>query len=464
MRLTILSVVFVFCSAIHAQKTSQEASTVFKYRVSLTDKNNNGYSIDKPEMFLSEKSIERRKRYNIQIDETDLPVTEAYVKKIAQQGVGIVHKSKWNNTVVVQTRDSFKINKVRALDFVKGVELVAVSLPNKQPDPGRKNLVKAIPEDLDSARVYGISSNQFMQIRGNVLHMKGFKGKGMTIAITDGGFSNVDIIPCMKNIDILGSRDFVNPKDDMFAEHDHGTKVLSCMGMNTKNIHIGTAPEASYWLIRTEDTHTEQPVEQDNWIAGVEFADSVGVDIINASIGYFDFDNPHKDVKYWELDGKTHIISRTASMLASKGIILCNSAGNEGNKSWKKICIPADASDILTVGAVGMNGAPTWFTSVGNSEDGRIKPDICALGDKAGVIDNTGYTSTASGTSFASPILCGMVACLWQAFPELNAYEIMDIVRQSGNYAEHPNNVYGYGIANFKKAYDLGKQKVNRSR
>jgi subtilisin family serine protease len=229
--------------------------------------------------------------------------------------------------------------------------------------------------------------------------------------------------------------------------------------MNDKNVFVGTAPDASFWLLRSEETNTEQIVEEDNWAAAVEFADSVGVDVINSSLGYALFNDDLKtSVKYWELDGKTHLNSRSASMLAAKGIILCNSAGNEGNDYWKKIGVPADASDILAVGAVDDIGVNTRFSSVGNTEDGRIKPDVCAMGGRACVMNITGHTTHANGTSFSSPILSGMVTCLWQALPKLNAYEIMDIIRKSGHYAEHPNNIYGYGIPDFMKALELGKE------
>jgi len=327
------------------------------------------------------------------------------------------------------------------------------------PNPGRKELINTDQEKHDSVMIFGKGANQINILNGAHLHEMGYRGKGITIAIVDAGFQNVDVIPAFKHADIIGVKDFVNPNDDIYAEHNHGTRVFSCIASDEKYVFVGTAPEASFWLLRTEDAYTEQPVEEDNWIAAIEFADSVGVDIINSSLGYYHFDEPHSSLLHKDLNGKTHIISRTASMIAAKGMILCTSAGNEGNDAWKKISIPADAKDILSVGSVNKNGLVSFFSSVGYSADGRVKPDVCALGSMACVLGSNGHTTYANGTSFSSPILTGMIACLWQALPELNAYEIMEIVRKSGNAYSTPNVKYGNGIPDFMEALDRGRKK-----
>ncbi len=440
----------------------------YKYRVYLKDKKASDFSVKHPEKFLSQKSIERRQKQGLKIDESDLPVSRKYLNEVEACGVELLHCSKWNNTVLVQTNDTLLMDKVLNLSCVKSVRKVATyTSPIPKPDPNRKSIVsdedpksKSFLEGLQSDLVerqmsnsykYGNGYNQIKMLNGIALHEQGFRGKGMTIAIIDGGFHNADVIPYFKDVDILGFKDFALKGGDVFGEEEHGTMVLSCIGTNCRGKLIGTAPEASFWLLRSEDGHTEQMVEEDNWCAAIEFADSVGVDVVNTSLGYTVYDEKGDNVKYWEQDGKTRLISISASMAASKGMVLCQSAGNEGDEPWKRIGCPADASDILAVGALTSAGVNTNFSSIGNSYDGRIKPDVCAQGQSCAVIDKYGDLTRASGTSFSSPILCGMVACYWQAHPKLTALEVMDKIRKSGNNAEHPDNVFGYGIPDFMK-------------
>ena len=300
---------------------------------------------------------------------------------------------------------------------------------------------------------YGKGWGQLHMMNLDALHNKGYKGAGMTIAIIDGGFYNADIIPMLKNVTVLGYRDFVNPGiDDVFEQELHGTMVLSCIGTNQPGQFVGTAPEASFWLLRSEDGHSEQLVEEDTWCAAIEFADSVGADVVNTSLGYTEFDNKADNVRYYELDGHTHIISKSASMAADKGMVLCQSAGNSAfYDAWKLIGAPADADNILTVGAVNSDRVNTLFSSIGNSYDGRIKPDVCAQGEDCTVIDRDGTLTTADGTSFSSPIMCGSVACFWQANPKLTAKQVITLVRALGDNAEHPDNVFGWGIPDYSK-------------
>ena len=297
-------------------------------------------------------------------------------------------------------------------------------------------------------------------LKGGQLHKAGFLGKGMMIAIIDGGFKNADRIPELKKIDIRGWHDFVSPqKPALFSETDHGTKVLSIMGTYHPHIFIGTAPKASYWLLRSEDQQTEQEVEEDYWTMAAEFADSVGCDVINSSLGYNEYDHKWMSYKQWQLDGKTSFVSRSAAMLAQKGVVLCNSAGNSGMGPWKKIGVPADADHILTIGAITADEprhiAP--FSSVGPAHDGRVKPDVVAIGAPAFLINGRGAITEDMGTSFSTPVVCGLVACLWQALPQRTAEEIIELIRLSGNNIEHPDNIYGYGVPNFWKAYMLGR-------
>ena len=250
---------------------------------------------------------------------------------------------------------------------------------------------------------------------------------------------------------------FVSDYADIFAESSHGMMVLSCIGMNQPDVMTGTAPEASFWLLRSEDEYTEHLVEQDYWAAAVEFADSVGADVLNTSLGYYTFDDKSKDYKYRDLDGRHALMSRQASRIADKGMILVCSAGNSGMGSWKKITPPGDADNVLTVGAVNKNALLAPFSSIGNTADNRIKPDVVAVGEGSDVMRTDGTQGKANGTSFSSPIMCGMVTCLWQARPELTAKEVIELVRRSGDRADFPDNIYGYGIPDMWKAYNSNK-------
>lgn len=309
-------------------------------------------------------------------------------------------------------------------------------------------------EDTDSLTLWGKGYVQIHQLGGDELHNRGFRGRGMTIAIIDGGFYNADIIPMLKDVRILGTRDFVETENggNIYGSQSHGMMVLSCIAANTPYTFTGAAPDASFWLLRSEDGDTEQPVEEDNWAAAIEFADSVGADVVNTSLGYFDFDDKADNYAYWQLDGHHEICSNSASMLAAKGMVLCCSAGNEADEHWKLISTPADAEDVLTVGALTDRGENTLFSSIGPAADGRVKPDVMAMGQDCTLLGTDGTLTTASGTSFASPIMCGMVACFWQAHPHMTAKEVINAVRQLGDRHAHPDNVYGYGTPDFSKS------------
>lgn len=430
-------------------------------RVSLADKKGTPYRLSKPERFLSARAIERRKRQGISVDSTDLPITPAYIEQIRKQGFEVVCQSKWNNTVLVKNVYEDGLEKLKQLPFVKDAKNV-FHAPDSFNVPKRSEL-ENIPYKQDSVenKEHGLAHRQIDMMNGIRLHEAGFRGKGMLIAILDGGFMNVDSIPVFTTVNIIGTKDFSTPKSsNIYSELDHGTMVLSTMATNLPYIYIGTAPEASYLLIRTEAGATESLAEEDFWAAGAEYADFMGVDIINSSLGYTTYDDKSTSHVYADLDGNTSFVSRTASRLAAKGIVLTNSAGNSGSGTWKKIGVPADARDILAVGAITKNKVNTVFSSVGPSADGRVKPDIMAIGNACWLIKGNGKIGTANGTSFASPLACGMVACLWQALPNKTAFEIMDLVRRSAHQYHQPDNIFGYGIPDFWKAYQNGGQGI----
>lgn len=428
------------------------AQDSLRYHIDLKDKVATEYSLKHPEKFLSSKALQRRQKQNLQVDSTDLPVPEAYIKAIRQTGVKVLVTSKWENFVTVSCNDTALIDKIRTLPFVKSATKVWKTPANVIASSRRDTIINDLTVNPDT--IYGTSYGQIHVSKADLLHEAGFKGQGMTIAVIDGGFHNFDRIPALDNVKVLGTKDFVESDADIFAESTHGLSVLSCMATNKPGVMIGTAPEASYWLLRSEDSDSEYPIEQDYWVAAVEYADSVGVDLINTSLGYNEFDDSSMDFKLRDLNGKHSVISRAASRLADKGMILVCSAGNSGNSVWKKITPPGDADNVLTVGAiVWQTGVIASFSSVGNTQDGRVKPDVVAAGVRADVINSHGSQGKANGTSFASPIMCGMVACLWQACPTLTAKEVIDLVRQAGDRAEFPDNIYGYGIPDMWKAY-----------
>ena len=297
-------------------------------------------------------------------------------------------------------------------------------------------------------------------LNGQKLHEAGFNGKGILVAVIDGGFMNVDKIGYLKNVNVVGTRDFVYPYTaNLYDELDHGTEVLSTIAANSDSVFVGTAPGASFLLLRSEFGPLENLVEEDFWTQAVEYADSVGADIVTSSLGYTEFDDKAASHKYREQDGRTALISRTASMISGKGMILTNSAGNTGAAKWKRIGFPGDAHDVLTVGALAPDSTNTTFSSVGPTYDGRVKPDVMAMGGYCTVINGKGLVAHANGTSFSTPITCGLVACLWQALPNKTASEIMQLVRESADRADYPDNIFGYGIPNFWKAYQMGLNK-----
>ncbi len=445
------------------------------WRYTLKDKQGTSYSTAHPGRWLSHKAIERRKRQGLAIDSTDLPVSGKYLHQIEEslnkRQLGdrktksewvIIGTSRWNNTVLVRSNDTTLLSRLTALDCISRAQCVWISpdsidRPKKRPYQDTYNPWDSIP-----GLNYGNGKEQMEMLKGQRLHNLGKRGKGMTIAVLDGGFQNVDVIPAFSHANIVGSKDFVYPHSQyFFQETDHGTKVLSAMAANEPQVLIGTAPEARYWLLRCEDQQTEQPVEEDYWAMAAEFADSVGADIISSSLGYNEYDS----LSYYhqhDLDGQTTLISHTASMLAQKGIILVNSAGNSGMGPWKKISFPADAHDILTVGAVNEDKKNAPFCGVGPTQDGRVKPDVMALGSPTSLISGRGSIVRDMGTSFSTPLVTGLVACLWQALPEKTALEIIDLVRQTSSNYQKPDNIYGYGIPNFWRAYMIGKMQTEQ--
>ncbi|MDP3435259.1 MAG: S8 family serine peptidase, partial [Bacteroidota bacterium] len=329
---------------------SAQVSPQNTYWVKLTDKKGTSFQIDRPEKFLSQRAINRRIKQHIAIDETDLPVSTVYLDSLRKLGLEVVHTSKWLNGATVRTADTALITTIATLPFVQMVQLTKPAIVIKSSVNKFKELESELNSDVSPFN-YGNAYNQLSQLNGQYLHNQGFRGKGIQIAVLDAGFWHVDQIAAFDSLRngnrILGKRDFVNPKSDFYQQHTHGMSVLSCMGGNTPGSLIGTSPDASFYLFRSEDVATEYLIEEDNWVAAAELADSLGVDVINSSLGYYDFDDPKMNHPYADLDGKTTRVTQGANMAFQKGILVFSSAGNEGNNSWKRIIAPSDGKDVL---------------------------------------------------------------------------------------------------------------------
>jgi len=301
---------------------------------------------------------------------------------------------------------------------------------------------------------YGCSRKQLEMLNGISLHEKGFRGQGMRIAVIDAGFENVNKIKAFEKMLIKDTRNISNPENSIYCENNHGTKTLSCLAANLPGIIVGSAPDATYLLIKSEVSNSESPIEEDFWAAAVEYADSMGVDIISSSLGYYRYDSIQNYYSHNDLDGQTAFASRIAEIAAQKGILLVISAGNEGAVEWSKITFPADANDVLTVGSINKEYQKSTFSSVGLTADGRIKPDVVALGTGVCVIDSDGSTYRLNGTSFSTPLIAGLAACLWQAFPQLKNTELIKLIQESSSQSQNPDYQLGYGIPDFFKAYN----------
>lgn len=449
--LFIISFIFLF--------SSWSSFAQVRYWVKLTDKNGTPYSISTPSAFLSPQAIARRATYSIPIDQTDLPVNPSYVAQIENVAdVTVVYASKWLNGVVVsvpnKTLAITALSTIHNFSFVSDTSRVKrmkldISMPQEYvPVPGSSK--PSTSSNTSGTYNYGGSYWQNHQLNVICLHEQGYRGQGMTIAVLDAGFLNVDkheVFDSLRNNGgIIGTRDFVNGTAHAYYGSQHGTMVLSCLAANKPGRILGSAPMAKYWLLRTEDGGSETITEEYNWIRGAEFADSVGADILTTSLGYTQFDVSSQDHSYATLNGKTAPMSIASTMAARKGLFVLNAAGNEGQQSWKYISVAADADSICAVGAIDSLENVVAFSGIGPTSDGRIKPDLVARGLAAWISDGNYDCYPGSGTSFATPILAGAVACYWQANKSLNNHTVLDRLKKSASNACQPNNSGGWGL------------------
>jgi serine protease AprX len=455
-----LIVVLSFGGFLFQSQALAQQGLIRKHLIYFKDKQNTPYKLDEPEAYLSARALERRARHNISITERDLPVNPAYAQDLQMAGAEVWYTSKWFNAAVVNC-DSSVLLSIRELPFVEGSQTVnrytsavtkeinATSSARPAPALKKKNEV----ED------YGRSFHQANMIGAVEMHQAGFRGEGMLIAVLDGGFSRVHEIPAFSHLfaenRIKSTFDFIDRNVGVYEKDSHGTMVLSTMAAYQPGNFIGTAYRADYCLFITEDTKSEHNIEEINWLLAAEKADSLGVDIINSSLGYNNFDAPSVSYAYSQMDGKTTLVSRAADLASAVGILVVTSAGNEGTSEWRYISAPADAATVLAVGAVDSLGNKTSFSSFGPTADGRIKPDVAALGGRSYVINPNGSITRANGTSFSGPIMAGMVAGFWQANRHLTNAQVIEQLKKSGSRYPGPDNNIGYGIPHFIRAMAL---------
>ena len=438
-----------------------------KYYVQFTDKDNSPYSIQNPEAYLSQRAIDRRATQNIPIDIKDLPVNPQYLQAVKDAGATILNPTKWLNGVSIQTSDPSVINAIESLPFVQGIVKSPVN-------PGGSSVEKPFFSQETFSRVssnnnigtkafmgfdYGPSFNQINMLKGDQMHELGYTGEGMIIAMLDAGYNNANTLPVFDSLwnngQILATRDFVDGGEITFNKHYHGTMVLSCMGGHYPGEIVGTAPYASYVLIRSEDGGSEYIIEEYNWVSAAEFADSLGADVINSSLGYSYFDDPAQDHTYADMDGNTTPVTIGADMAASRGMAVVTSAGNSGTSAWYYITAPADGDSVYSIGAVNWEGNYAAFSGHGPTYDERVKPNVVAQGEGAYFANTDGSFIYGNGTSFSSPILAGMVACLWQANPDMNNMDLLNAIQASATRANDPDDNVGYGIPDFMAAHNI---------
>jgi len=443
---------------ISLQLFAQEDAWVF-----LKNKPNSAAYFASPLTMLSQRALDRRTKQNIAIDSIDVPIDVRHYSLVKNTfGITVLAKSKWLNAIHVQGTQVDIKNLKTTYTFVDKIEFANKTL-NTKGVSSKKSTQKTKRNKFEKTTTnfnYGNAANQISMLKGDFLHQQGLTGKDQIIAIIDAGFPNVNTLAAFQrlrdNNQILGGYNFADRTTNFYTRDSHGTNVLSTIAGYIDGQFVGTAPDAKFYLFISEIAETETVLEETLWVEAAERADSLGVDVINTSLGYTTFDNAAYNYTYNDMDGKTTFITRGAEIGVSRGMILVNAAGNEGNDDWKYMGAPADAASIFTVGAVNATGNIAAFSSFGPTSDGRIKPDVLAQGQNVYVINHiSGTAVTSNGTSFSSPIMAGIVACFWQAFPDLTNLQIMQRIRESADKYNNPTAQEGYGIPNFENAYSI---------
>jgi hypothetical protein len=450
------------------QASAQDAQ--YAFRVFFKDKNETTHTLSNPLEYLSQRSLDRRNKYGIAIDSTDLPVVQTYVDSILTLTGGILHlTSRWQNSCVVLLEDSADILALQNIAFVKSFKKVAWYSNGLHDKPGTNDSAATgnKPTDFDE-NFYGAAWTQIHLCDGEYLHQHGKMGEGILIAVIDVGFTGVNTVHAFDSMfqqgRLMDTWNYIYDTAHVFGYGDHGRQVLSCMASYISETHVGTAPKAMYALYVTDDLTSEQAIEEDNFVAATERADSLGADLISTSLGYNYFDNPADSYSYNDLDGNTTLTAKAANAATRKGIMVVASAGNEGINSWQHILTPGDADSAMTIGSVNDQKVHAASSGKGPNAAGVLKPNVSAMGVGASVISATGSVSTQTGTSYATPIIAGLTACLMQTDPSLFPLEIRSLIESVSDSFAAPTNNIGNGVPDFKKAYDqlTGVDEVSR--
>lgn len=413
--------------------------------VRFRDKAGTPFSVERPEDFLSARAIARRTRQNIPLTERDLPVSPAYVQQLKEAGAKVRYTSRWLNAAIIDA-DAETLETISTLPFVDAAGQISFQF---YPQETAYDNFCAIRTEEES---YGAAQKQSEMLGLDAMNEAGYTGAGMRVAIMDAGFGSVTQLSAFSQLRIAGTYDFVNDEENVFDGGSHGQRVLSAMAAYAPDQLVGAAYEAEYFLLTTEDERNESRAEEAYWLVAAEYADSAGVDIILTSLGYSDFDNPIYNYTPADLDGNTALITKAADWAAATGMLVVTSAGNKGNRSWEKLTFPADADSILSVGAVDDSERELSFSSVGFVEEGRVKPDVAALGQGTAVWSTSDQVTFSSGTSFAAPLVAALATGLWQANPEKTNMEIIEAIQRSGSRVYSPNEKVGYGVPHFERA------------
>ena len=447
---------------VSAYARAQEEAWVY-----FTDKPDSAYYLANPLEMLSQKALDRRTAQGIALDGKDTPIHPDYIAAVtAANGITVKAKSKWLNALHIRGTQN-AINALVTFAFVDHVDFANNALdPIGRRAPAKKRHASAQKTQQTQQNFsYGTSGSQVQMLNGHLLHQQGYTGTGMTIAVLDAGFPGADTIPQLQHLFdnslVLGGHNLVAQSDELYTGGTHGTLVLSTIAGHAEGELVGTAPDAFYYLFVTEDPTGENPVEESYWVEAAEMADSLGVDVINTSLGYFNYDNADYSYTYDDMDGETAFISRGAKVAFSRGLFLVTAAGNSGATDHPHIGVPADAINTFTVGAVDNAEQYANFSSIGPSADGRIKPDVMAMGQGATYATASGTIATGNGTSFSSPITAGLVACLWQALPGKTNAQLLQLIKQSADRYNTPTSQYGYGIPDFSIALQNGLDTAN---
>jgi serine protease AprX len=404
-----------------------------KYWVSFRDKQNVNFD---PYSYFDKRAIEQRRALNISItDSSDFPVNPEYILKITQIVDSMSWSSRWLNGVAVYA-DKEKINIVNALPFVKEVFEMNTTSFTTSTKRKRSSKLKSTDNVLLHFQTQRMQSDSFL-----VNHLD---GSGIRVAVFDAGFPNANSHPAFAHLrngkQIIDTYDFVKRNENVYHGHWHGTATLSCIGGKKDSVNIGMATGAEFLLARTERVLWERYSEEENWVAAAEWADRQGVNIISSSLGY-------GYTRYFnnQMDGRTSLVSCAATIAASKGILVVNSAGNEGNNSWHNIITPADADSVLSVGGTDPYGdVHIFFSSFGPSSSGSLKPNVCAVGQAIVAVSN-GYAQQY-GTSFSAPLVAGFAACAWQSHRQWTNMDLFDAIEKSSHLYPYFDYAHGFGI------------------